>query len=116
MISSKFLWLGRSFDERIVRTADHVAERSSGGDHRVDGVFLLNAEVQKHSFIGRARGTNRGHYVGARCDAFTANAKGIGKRSKIGRDERSSDIALIVEKFLPLAHHAKKAVVDNGDL
>ncbi len=52
-----------------------------------------------------------------RCgDAFTADAEGVRESGKIRSDERSGYVALVVEKFLPLANHAEIAVVDDGDI
>ena len=52
----------------------------------------------------------------ARGDALAADAEGVGQSRKIRRDERRGDVALVVEKFLPLADHAEIAVIDDGDL
>ena len=63
-----------------------------------------------------AGGFDRGDDFLARGDAFTANAVGVGQSDEVGSDHRSGDVALVVEEFLPLANHAEKAVVDDGDL
>ena len=110
------LRLGGGFDQRIVRAANHFVQRSAGGNHRIDRIFLFDAEIDEHGFLGFARGANGGSDIAARGDALAADAEGVGQRREIRRDERSGDVALVVEKFLPLANHAEKAVVDDGDV
>src|SRR5205814_6768493 len=45
------LRLCRGFDQRVVWTADHFVQRSSGRHHRVNGVFLLDAEIDEDGFL-----------------------------------------------------------------
>src|SRR5579864_6161422 len=116
MVSSIFLWLCRSFDERVVGTANHVAERGASGHHGINGIFLLNAEVHENGFLSFASGANGGNHIGARSDTFASNAKSVGQSGEIRRNKRSSNVALVVEEFLPLANHAEIAVVNDGDL
>src|SRR5579859_2268656 len=101
---------------RIPRAANHFVERCACRNHRIDRIFLLDAEVDQNGFRGFARGANGGENIRARGDAFAANAEGVGQSREIGRNERRGDVALVVEKFLPLADHSKIAVVDDGDL
>src|SRR5579859_230047 len=109
-------WLGCRFNQRGTRAANHFVERGACRNHRIDRIFLLDAEVDQNGFRGFARGANGGEHIRARGDTFAANAEGVGQCREIGRNERCGDVALIVEKFLPLADHAKIAVVDDGDL
>ena len=57
-----------------------------------------------------------GSDIAASGDALAADAEGVSERGEIRSDERSGDVALVVEKFLPLANHAEEAVVDDGDV
>src|SRR5579859_4883440 len=109
------LWLGCGFNERISRAANHFVERGACRNHRIDRIFLLDAKVDQNGFRGFARGANGGEHLRARGDAFAANAEGVGQSREIGRNERGGDVALIVEKFLPLADHAEITIVDDGD-
>src|SRR5713101_5348871 len=116
MFSLFLLWLRRRFHERIVRPADHVAQGSARGNHGVDGIFLLDAEIDQHGFVRFARGADGGHHFSPLGNALAADAEGIRERGKIRRDERSGHVALVVEELLPLADHAEIAVIDDGDL
>src|SRR6266478_6796804 len=116
MFSRFLLWLGRRFNERIVRPANHVAQGGASGNHGVDGIFLLDAEVDQHGFRRFARGADGRQHFSALGDALSADAESIGERRKIGRDQRSGNVALVVEKFLPLTNHTEITVVDDGDL
>src|SRR5580704_19112592 len=113
---SRRLWLRCRFDEWIIGAANHFVERCAGGNHWVDGIFLLDAEVDEYRFAGLARGANRREYIATLGDALAADSESVRQRCKIGRDQRRGDITLIVEKFLPLTDHAEIAVVDDGDL
>src|ERR1700681_572667 len=116
MVLLKALWLRCRFDERVIGTANHFVKRCAGGDHWIDGIFLLDAEVDENGFLGFARGANGREHIAARSDALAADAESVRQRGKIRRYERRGHVTLIVEKFLPLADHAEKTVVDNGDL
>src|SRR5580692_2475327 len=106
---SLFLWLRRGFDERAVGAANHVAKRCAGGDHGINGIFLLNAEIDEHGFSRFTRRTDDGKHFGALGDALAADAEGVGQSGKIRSDQWSGDVALVVKKFLPLANHAEEA-------
>jgi len=47
----------------------------------------------------------------ARGDTLAANAESVGESSEIRGDQRSGYVTLVVEKFLPLADHARKPLL-----
>ena len=52
----------------------------------------------------------------AGCDGAACNAMRVGELYKVGTDERRGFVVAFVEEFLPLAHHAEVAVIDDGDV
>src|SRR3954463_4084568 len=50
------------FGDRV-GTADHLVQRRAGRHHRVDGVFLLDREVDQHRLARFARGLHRGTHL-----------------------------------------------------
>src|SRR6266581_3064537 len=111
MLTSRFL---RVFHKRA-GPANHLVQRSAGGNHRVDGIFLLDAEIEKSRFGDFARGTDCGNDFAAGRYALAADAKRVGESGKVRRDERRGDVTLVVEELLPLANHSEIAVIDDGD-
>src|SRR6202163_1650889 len=100
MLSSSSSGLGCGFHERAIGAANHFVQGTSGGHHGIDGIFLLDPEIDQDGFGGFARGANGGDYVGARGDALSANAEGVGQRGKIRSHERRGDVTLVVKEFL----------------
>ena len=49
-------------------------QRRPGRDHRVDGVFLLDLEIDQHGSFVRLGRLDRGHNIGAMLDDKRANA------------------------------------------
>src|SRR5208337_3534699 len=43
---------------------NHVVQRSSGRDHRIDGIFLFNLEIDQHRPLVLARRLDGGHDAG----------------------------------------------------
>src|SRR5215467_12613114 len=106
MVFVPSLWLGRRFNQWIVRTANHVVQRRAGRNHRVNRVLLFDAKIDQDGVLRFARRANRRDNVAASSYAFAPNAESICQRGEIGSDERRRNIALVIEKFLPLANHA----------
>src|SRR5258706_6453965 len=104
------------FHERAVRPANHFMQRPASRNHGVNRVFLFHAEIDEHAFGGFASRTNRGNDLGSGGNALSANAEGVCERRKIGGHHWRCDVALIVEKLLPLANHSEEAIVDDGDV
>ena len=95
---------------------DHVVQRRARRHHRVDGVFLLDAEVHDHGAGRGARVLQGIRHVGAPRDANAGQAVRIGELDVVGRRHRRGGVAAIVEELLPLPHHAEVAVVDDRDV
>src|SRR5262249_1151323 len=70
----------------------------------------------ENGFLSFASSANGRDHIAASGNAFATNAEGVGQGSKIRRNERGSNIALVVEEFLPLPNHAEIAVINDGDL
>ena len=96
--------------------ADHFVEGGAGGDHGVDAVFFFYLEVDEEGFAGGAGAGDRGNDVGAFAYVGSGDAVGGGQHHEVRRQDGRGGVVLVVEGFLPLADHAKEAVVDDGDV
>ena len=110
---------GRLPSPRATRAGplDHVVQRRARRHHRVDRVFLLDAEIHHHR-AGRRRARAAAHRPcrRARVTRIARQAVRVGELDVIGRRHRRGGVAAIVEELLPLPHHAEVAVVDDGDV
>ncbi len=71
----------------------------------------------QHGFGGFARGAEwQAPHRRASLMRSPRMPKAFASAAKSGATKRRRDITLVVEKFLPLADHAQKSVVDDGDL
>src|SRR5450432_1273481 len=95
---------------------DHVVQGRARADHRVDGVFLFYEEVDEERPLRLPRRVHRWQYFGAGADGRAWNFKGTGKLDEVGAQDGRAGVILLVEKLLPLPHHAEEAVVDDGDV
>src|SRR5258707_13383100 len=102
-MGSSCLWLGSRFHQRVVGAADHFVERAAGWNHRVDGIFLFDAEVDQNRVFAFTGGADGWYDISARSDALAADAEGVGQGREVGSDQRGGDVPLVVEELLPLA-------------
>src|SRR5207302_961633 len=96
--------------------ADHVAQVRVGRDHRVDAVFLLDAEIDDRRARSFAGARDRASDFLPRGDAQAAEPVRLGELDEVRAAQRGRDVAAAVEELLPLPHHPKKAVVDDRDV
>src|SRR5271165_1559404 len=105
------------FDERIVaRSANHFMQRGAGGDHGIDGILLLDKEIDQERTLALARGLYRWQHLAACTHRDAGNAVRVGKLDEIRTEDRRGLIVLLVEELLPLPHHAEVSVVDDGNV
>jgi len=84
-------------------------------NHGVDESSCLDAEVDQHGFRRFARGAD-GRSTSARLVMRSPRMpKALASAAKSGATSECN-VALVVEKFLPLTNHAEITVVDDGDL
>ena len=105
----------RRLDERT-GPADHVVEVRAGRDHRVDAVFLLDAEIDDDGARRGARARDGAFDLFALGDAQAGQAVRLGELHEVGAAQRRRGVAAVVEELLPLPDHAEVAVVDDGDV
>ena len=88
----------------------------AGGNHRVNRLFLFDHEVEQEC-AGAERASSTAAATSARVRTVSpANAVRVGQLDEVGADQRRGFVVALVEKLLPLAHHAQVAVVDDGDV
>src|SRR5713101_3804969 len=112
-IMSSGLRVGTRFEHRG-GAADHVAQVRVGRDHRVDAVFLLDAEIDHGRARGFLRPRDRALDLLAGGDAQAEKPVGLGQLDEVGADQRRGHVAAAVEELLPLPDHPQVAVVDDG--
>src|SRR6185437_15856405 len=95
---------------------DHIVQRSTGRNHRVHRVFLLYLEVDQHGAVVLARRPHRRQHLRALGNGHAADAVSLGQFHEIGVQQRRGFIVALVEKFLPLTHHAEEAVIDDRNV
>src|SRR5579862_4916579 len=105
------------FNQRVaVRAANHLMERGAGGDHGIDGVFLLDEEVDQERSFATAGGVHGGQYFGAAADGGGRIVVKFGELDEIRTEDGRGLVVLLVEELLPLADHAEVSIVDDGDV
>src|SRR5216684_3557126 len=112
-IMSSRLRVGTRFEHRG-GAADHVAPVRVDRDHRVDAVFLLDAEIDHGRARGFLRPRDRALDLLAGGDAQAEKPVGLGQLDEVGADQRRGHVAAAVEELLPLPDHPQVAVVDDG--
>ncbi len=100
-------------------TANHGVKVGARRHHREDRVFLLHTEIDHVRTAMLAGLANRRNDIGS----LSARTAAPGEVKRLGEASQKSGlyngvafVASLVEKFLPLPHHAQITVVDNGDL
>src|SRR5579862_4078464 len=107
----------RSFEQRVfLWAADHLVERCPGGDHWVDAILFFYGEVDEEGGSSSACFCNGWGYILALGDVGAGDAVGVGEFDEVRRKDGRAGVVLVVEGLLPLANHAKEAVVDDGDV
>src|ERR1700727_63978 len=71
-----FLFIRGGFHDRA-GAADHVVQRRSGCDHRVDRVFLLDVEIDQHGAVVFLGGLHCGDDFRALTDRHAADTIGF---------------------------------------
>ncbi len=66
------------------RSLNHVVKVRAGGDHRVNGVFLLDAKVDDHGAFGRFGLSYRGLDLVATFDSDARQAVRFGELHEVG--------------------------------
>src|ERR1700722_20706538 len=109
------LFVGGSLHD-LAGPPDHLVQRRPGRHHRIHRVLLFYPKVDQDRTIMLPRRLYRGHDLRAFRDGHTANAIRLAQFGEIGIEQRRRSIVALVEKLLPLPHHAEKTVVDDGDV
>src|SRR5487761_1182369 len=91
-------------------------ERRARGNHRIDGILLLDVKVDEKCSLVPTRLRDRGNHLRPLSHMRAANAMSVGELDEVRTKQRSGFVILVVEKLLPLAHHAEIPVVDDGDV
>src|SRR3954462_12007786 len=84
-----------------VRPANHWVQVGAGRNHRVDGVFLLDPEIDDDRAGMRARLVDSRGDLAALTAADPANAERLGKLDEVRSGQRRRGIAAFVEELLP---------------
>ena len=106
----------RLFDYLTDWSPNHRVQIRARRHHRIDAVFLDHAKINQDRFWIGVRGLHRRDYLFAPRHALRRNAVRCGEFAEIWTENRRGGVAALVEKFLPLAHHAQIAVVDDRDV
>src|SRR5450759_4883758 len=115
VFSMFFSFVVRSLDNRA-GPPNHIVQRSAGRDHRINGVFLFNLKIDQHRPLVLARRLDGGHDLRTLRDSRAPDAISLGQPCKIRIKQGRCRVVAVVEKFLPLPHHAEIAIVDDGDM
>src|SRR5579864_4984659 len=91
-------------------------QRGPGRDHWVDRVFLFDLEINQHWAVVPARRLHGWDDFGALRHRHASYAISFGKLDEIGVQQGSRLIVALVEKLLPLPHHAQESIVDDSDV
>src|SRR6516164_6453684 len=95
---------------------DHLVERGASWHHWVDGVFLLDTEINQGWAAMLACLLHRGNHIVTMTDRSGPDPIGLGDLREVGIYQRCGGIVAFVEELLPLADHAEIPVVDDGDV
>src|SRR5580658_3480176 len=108
MVTNYSLCVFRCFDHWIVRPADHFVQCRAGGHHRINGVFFFHQKVYEKRSPGCTRRFNGRINFGTFADSGAGNAMRIGKLHKVRAEDGRRGVVFLVDKLLPLAHHAEE--------
>src|SRR5437879_1907068 len=115
MFSMLTLFVGRGFNDGT-GPPDHIVKRSASRNHRINGVLLFDFKVKQHRPVVIARHAHSGQDLRALTYGDAADSVSFGQFHKIGIQQRRGFIVTLVEKFLPLANHPQKTIVNNGNV
>src|SRR5712692_959661 len=87
MFSIFTLFVRRGFDDGT-RPPDHVVQGRTGCNHGIDGIFLLDLEVEQHRPVMIARRPHRGQHLRALTYCHAADAVGFRQFHEIGIQQR----------------------------
>src|SRR4028119_620013 len=94
---------------------DHLVHAHARRDHGVDVLLGVDVEVQDDAPVLLLCPPHGPFNVVALADGLAGQAVGGGKLLVIGAGYGGLRVAAVVEELLPLADHAKVAVVQDGD-
>src|SRR5450756_1047105 len=93
---------------------DHVGDGGTRRDHGIDIGLGLDDEIDDDRAIGLHGFAHGCLHICAPRDLHTGQAVGIGQFDVIGSGNGRFRVVVVVEKVLPLAHHAEVTVIHDG--
>src|SRR5580698_988386 len=91
-------------------------ERGTSGNHGIYGFLLFDKEVDQECSGRGASFIDGDFYFGTGANGAALNAVRVGQLDEVGADEGRGFVVATIEELLPLAHHAEKTVVDDGNV
>src|SRR5579862_5181689 len=70
------LLVGRGLDN-LAGTPDHLVQRCPRRHHRIDSIFLFDAEIDEHRPVMLPSRLHRGHHLRTLCDRHAVNSIGL---------------------------------------
>src|SRR6266481_8236520 len=88
-------------------TANHLVQSCSAGYHWKHRVFLFHHEIDQRSAAAAARFANRRSNLLSTACRNPKQSESLGEFCEIRTQQRCCGIATVIEKLLPLPHHAQ---------
>src|SRR5579872_69357 len=92
---------------------DHLVQRRTRRHHRIHRILLLDAKINQHGTIVLTRRPHRRHHLRSLGYRHAANSISFAEFCEVWIQQRRGRIVPLVEKLLPLPHHAEETVVDD---
>src|SRR5512138_1544180 len=96
--------------------SNHLVDRCSCRNHREDILLTFDPEIHDKRPVTVKGSTQCRKYFVRRLDPHPIDTVRIGDLHKIHGREFSERVPVVIEKLLPLSHHAKEHVVQDNNL